>query len=122
MNANHPLDLSMDGFGGVPRQPRVPYSAPGATLESNPQQQDTRAAQPNRAPRKKPTPSQRPAAPKKKPDSKPTFNAWIEFFRSQRTRLALGIILSVMCLFWLMVSISYLKNGPVDQSLSLIHI
>ena len=117
MNANHPLDLSMDGFGGVPRQPRVPYSAPGATLESNPQQQDTRAAQPNRAPRKKPTPSQRPATPKKKPDSKPTFNAWIEFFRSQRTRLALGIILSVMCLFWLMVSISYLKNGPVDQSI-----
>ena len=40
MNTNHPLDLSMDGFGGVPRQPRVPYSAPGATLESNPQQQD----------------------------------------------------------------------------------
>jgi len=106
MNANHPLDLSMDGFGGIPSTQHPTDSAPTPT-----------SAATENAPRKKPAPSRRQATHPKRPTPKPSFNSWIEFFRSQRTRLSLGIILSVISLMWIIVSISYLKNGPADQSL-----
>lgn len=116
MSDNHPLDISMEGFGGMPRQPRHAASATATTATESATQ--SHSATPRQsAPRKKPTPSQRPAAPKKPVEKKPTFNSWIEFFRSQRTRLSLGIILSVLSLVWLMVSISFLKNGYIDQSI-----
>lgn len=45
------------------------------------------------------------------------INPIIAFFGRQRTRLALGVILSVLSVVILLVTINYLKNGPADQSL-----
>ncbi|MGM9860715.1 MAG: DNA translocase FtsK 4TM domain-containing protein, partial [Muribaculaceae bacterium] len=41
----------------------------------------------------------------------------ISFFTNQRTRLALGVILCVLAIALLISTISYLKNGSLDQSL-----
>lgn len=112
MNPNYPLDLSMDGFGGMRHKtvsPQVAAAEPTEMPRENVKAKDS-------APKKKPTPSQRPTAPKKK-NPQPRLNPIIEFFRDTRTRLALGILLTILSAVWLIVSINYLKNGPIDQSL-----
>jgi len=113
MNSNYPLDLSMDGFDNF-RHKNVAADAP--VVAQHNEITDKKVSPKETKKNKKPTPSQRPTAPKKRNDS-PTLNPVIEFFRDTRTRLALGIILTVLCAIWLIVSINYLKNGPIDQSL-----
>ena len=56
---------------------------------------------------------------KEKPDKAPKrhVSPVISFFTNQRTRLALGVILCVLAIALLISTISYLKNGSVDQSL-----
>ena len=111
MNSNHPLDLSMDGFGGV------------ADATAEPRRQQPRAEEPRRQakpkqPRqqKKPTPSQRPMPPKKKKD-KPTFNPFIEFFRGTQFRIGMGLFLLILSLVTLFVTINFIRTGPADQSI-----
>ena len=115
MNSNFPLDLSMDGFGVDKPQSAAPRAS-GADIAAEPSRPAPKSRPSGGQPRRKPTPSQRPTAPKAA--AEPAFNKFIEFFRSQRTRLALGIILTIMCAVWLIVSINYLKQGPVDMSLA----
>ncbi len=85
------------GLGGAPAS----APQPKATAKSAP----------------KPRPSQRPAKPRKSPSTRVRLNPVIEFFKSQRTRLALGVICSVLCITLLIVTINYLQSGPVDESL-----
>ena len=110
MNSNYPIDLSMDGFAGVGQS-----TTAKAKSKATAQEPSAKGPSEKGAPRRKPTPSQRPTAPKREP-AKPAFNSFIEFFRSQRTRLALGIILLIMSAVWLIVSINYFKEGPMDMS------
>lgn len=112
MNSNYPLDLSMDGFGGIRHKTVSPQ--PATTEPAEMPRENVKAK--TTAPKKKPTPSQRPTAPKRK-NPQPRLNPVIEFFRDTRTRLALGILLTILSAVWLIVSINYLKNGPIDQSL-----
>lgn len=112
MNSNYPLDLSMDGFGTTQQNVVIPQENTIRKAEES--QAHTTA--PKKGPaKKKPTPSQRPSAPKKKKE--PTFNPIIEFFRDTRTRMSLGILLIVLTGVWLIVSINYIHNGAIDQSL-----
>lgn len=56
---------------------------------------------------------------KEKPDKAPKrhVSPVISFFTNQHTRLSIGVILCVLAIILLISTISYLKNGAVDQSL-----
>ncbi|MDE6288322.1 MAG: hypothetical protein K2M00_06015, partial [Muribaculaceae bacterium] len=95
MNQTSPIDLT----GGLGAAPAAPKQAKAGNKSAP-----------------KPRPSQRPAKPHKAPSTRVRLNPVIEFFKSQRTRLALGVICSVLCITLLIVTINYL------QSQSLIHI
>ena len=112
MNSNYPLDLSMDGFGTTQQNVVIPQEN---TIRKTEEPQAHTTAPKKGPAKKKPTPSQRPSAPKKKKE--PTFNPIIEFFRDTRTRMSLGILLIVLTGVWLIVSINYIHNGAIDQSL-----
>ncbi len=119
MNSNSPFDLSMNDFGGISHRKssvaNTPVSTADAPVYTEPQPQpSTQKAQ---QPRKKPTPSQRPQAPRK-PQGQPQFNPIMEFIRSPRTRTGLGVFLTILSAVWLIVAINFIKTGPLDQSLA----
>lgn len=117
MNSNFPLDMSLNDFGSV-KSPESPAAPANNEPQQPPRQQ--RSAQNKRdagsAPRRKPTPSQSPQAPKK-PAGQPTLNPLLEYFRSPRFRTTLGVIFTVLSALWLIISINFMKTGSLDQSL-----
>lgn len=124
MKSEYPLDLSMDGFGGVDtsRRPSRHFynDHTDAPQTQAPTGERTRAAEPaerQSKPRRKPTPSQRPEAPKK-PRNGTSLNPVIEYFRSTRFRLSLGVILAVLSVTLLLVTVNFIKSGPADYSLA----
>ncbi len=96
-----PIDIAMDNLG-----------ANTATTRPKPNPNRNTAQQ---APRRRPTPSQQPKAPRG--TSRSTLNPILEFMRSQSMRLGLGVFLIVLAIVMTIVTLNYLKNGAADQSL-----
>lgn len=111
-NTFRTMPYAADGLGANP-------SATATTATPRPRSAGAGATRP--APAQKPAPSQRPPSQRKGGHSSKSIsrlNPLLSFLTDTRTRLGLGIVLTVLCVTLLIVSINFIKSGPADQSIA----
>ena len=111
---NDKIDISMDGFD--------PSAIPGSRRVANPTPQPTRGKtsdggqRPQQPRRKAAVPPAGRAAGKDKRRRADGRPGWVRFLADRRTHRAAGVVLVVLAAVVLIVTLSHLRNGAVDQS------
>ena len=97
MNNNTPLDISMDSIDGTQKNSRPRQQ------KSKPKSQTTKPSSANNR--------------KNDSEQKSWLEQTVANMKSDRTRLGIGITLAIIAVTMVIMLISFLKNGSVDQSL-----
>jgi len=111
---NDKIDISMDGFD--------PSAIPGSRRVANPTPQPARGKtsdggqRPQQPRRKAAVPPAGRAAGKDKRRRADGRPGWVRFLADRRTHRAAGVVLVVLAAVVLIVTLSHLRNGAVDQS------